>query len=1568
MKQVVILILSCLLALACACQVVEVGRSGWDTKNEGDSTSVGISLKMLGAWMGVLDTAALHRIPPQRMRPAQWAYVFSNDSVYVLDLDSIWQPRFWLGDIGGGGGGGISDVTGTDNYGFHPIVTGVTIKDIQVSTLLQKGSIPFVGTDGALRENNPGLYWDSASGRLGLYTAAPRATEEINGNIYVGDTITTNGDLYHDRVSQYYGVITSPSSSLLQFPQALYVQLETAGSTDFGGGNNSALIAGQSNLKPNASATIDRGGGWQGRIYATSGNDSITFAFGLQGAVDVFTGATMRNRHGAGVVGSMYQEGGNYRADTFAYVESGLDNYWAGGAPNWNEDVGNKFGFFIRDYHTGGNINYGIYQQGITKKNVFESDSTYFPNAPAYASGGFDLMVLNSSTGRMETTGSGGGGIGTVTRVGTIYPLQGGDITSTGDINLDTAAGKWRSEGYNDTKYLQYVDGLIQPGYVTHAGGLSLDVTAALYRINGVLYTSAAGSVTLSAADPTDPRFDVVAVDNTGAIVTITGTPDPNPSIPQIDPDTQVFLAAIYVPAGATDLSTPDEIIYDENTEAWTGAATGVTVNFNSTANPCHLTKSADVGSWTAGQRIDFTKNTGSITITDYTMLKLEIQLKATISGTANVRVSFLNGTTVVSSVITLAAANGFSKTNTTSCQNINVPISAFTFTNTTVTRVRVTLAGAGGGMYLDWVQLQAGTGNTFTETDPVATAKTITVTGSTDVGVTGGTQVLNSNPAFTLGSVTGIRGSSVPSLSTGNLRYNGSAWIFDNASYLTSNQTITWTGSGDVSGSASGTTSITPTLTLATVNSNVGTFNTLTVNAKGLVTAASNTTYLTSADLTGYVNAIAGENYLSKTGSTITANPVDLSGTNATGTLAAGRFPALTGDITTSAGSLATTLATVNSDVGTFNTLTVNAKGLVTAASNTSYLTAAITTLNTLTAATQTFATGTSGSDFNISSVTSTHTFNIPDASATARGLVTTGTQTFAGNKTFSGSLFLSGLTAGNNTTDSLVTINGNQVYKVNMSLASPWLRGVLSGASATANIVQPRTIGDTIVTGGIDVIGVSGTAPLYKFNHSGTFAEFNNGIANTRTDGIVVRNYTAATAGVTVQRSPAFVQSGTGWATGTGVSQRADWSTEVVPVSQSNVSSNLVWAASNNGSPYTNEMTLRSDGLLTTTSTISITSGGTGTLNAGTIQALSGGLTLAAGGATGNLTFKQGGSQIPGQFFGGTGNFIVQGSSGTSITDASAMFYLFRNNVQFGGTFTNTASSTAFTGTSTDLKNYFKLGDSVKATSGTAETTLITAIASATSMTTSTWTNAHTGATFSASATGQYIPFAVKYSGLIGIGLNPDPSTSTGFVNHAAQSTYYAAENFASGPITTTISSGNLDYNNAFYLTNSALNRTGIGGAIADFTADVNNSGTGETDLLTYTTKASTLAATGEKLIFEASGTFNDLTATAQLQFYYGGTNIGNTGALTVSATGGWSARIIVIRTGASTARAMVTVTTPGASTALYTTETDITSLTFTNTQIIKITGTAGGAGGGSSDITAKLGTIFWWPAANN
>ncbi len=61
------------------------------------------------------------------------------------------------------------------------------------------------------------------------------------------------------------------------------------------------------------------------------------------------------------------------------------------------------------------------------------------------------------------------------------------------------------------------------------------------------------------------------------------------------------------------------------------------------------------------------------------------------------------------------------------------------------------------------------------------------------------------------------------------------------------------------------------------------------------------------------------------------------------------------------------------------------------------------ITTINSQIGGTQTLVTGTAGIDFAISSAANIHTFNIPDAGATARGLVTTGVQTIAGSKTFS-------------------------------------------------------------------------------------------------------------------------------------------------------------------------------------------------------------------------------------------------------------------------------------------------------------------------------------------------------------------------------------------------------------------------------------------------------------------------------------------------------------------------------------------------------------------------------------
>lgn len=81
---------------------------------------------------------------------------------------------------------------------------------------------------------------------------------------------------------------------------------------------------------------------------------------------------------------------------------------------------------------------------------------------------------------------------------------------------------------------------------------------------------------------------------------------------------------------------------------------------------------------------------------------------------------------------------------------------------------------------------------------------------------------------------------------------------------------------------------------------------------------------------------------------------------------------------------------------------------------------------LNGLTVATQTFAVGTSGTDFAISSTGSTHTFNIPSASGSNRGLLTSADWT-----TFNNKFTLPSLTSG-----SILFSNGSTIAQDNANL----------------------------------------------------------------------------------------------------------------------------------------------------------------------------------------------------------------------------------------------------------------------------------------------------------------------------------------------------------------------------------------------------------------------------------------------------------------------------------------------------------------------------------------------------
>lgn len=123
------------------------------------------------------------------------------------------------------------------------------------------------------------------------------------------------------------------------------------------------------------------------------------------------------------------------------------------------------------------------------------------------------------------------------------------------------------------------------------------------------------------------------------------------------------------------------------------------------------------------------------------------------------------------------------------------------------------------------------------------------------------------------------------------------------------------------------------------------------------------------------------------------------------------------------------------------------------------------ITSINGDTTAAQLLTVGTAGTNFAIDSTTTpgTSVFNIPDASATARGLVTTGTQTIAGAKTLTGLL---------TTTNEIVLSSGQGIY-FGGSLTSPFVVG-------DSGVFKFATSGFYSLTIGNRVVGIGSDASL--------------------------------------------------------------------------------------------------------------------------------------------------------------------------------------------------------------------------------------------------------------------------------------------------------------------------------------------------------------------------------------------------------------------------------------------------------------------------------------------------------
>ena len=141
------------------------------------------------------------------------------------------------------------------------------------------------------------------------------------------------------------------------------------------------------------------------------------------------------------------------------------------------------------------------------------------------------------------------------------------------------------------------------------------------------------------------------------------------------------------------------------------------------------------------------------------------------------------------------------------------------------------------------------------------------------------------------------------------------------------------------------------------------------------------------------------------------------------------------------------------------------------------------IQNLNGLTPTTQYFTTGTSGGGFNISSTTATHTFNIPNASTIASGLITPFAQTLAGTKTFNDSIIVKSTAGAQLTLLSAGVVQGGiNFYDV---AANDYIYLTVPSTMSTSQTLTLPELTGTLATTAIAGGGTNASTAIGAFNN---------------------------------------------------------------------------------------------------------------------------------------------------------------------------------------------------------------------------------------------------------------------------------------------------------------------------------------------------------------------------------------------------------------------------------------------------------------------------------------------------
>lgn len=326
----------------------------------------------------------------------------------------------------------------------------------------------------------------------------------------------------------------------------------------------------------------------------------------------------------------------------------------------------------------------------------------------------------------------------------------------------------------------------------------------------------------------------------------------------------------------------------------------------------------------------------------------------------------------------------------------------------------------------------------------------------------------------------------------------------------------------------------------------------------------------------------------------------IALTTSTVTGTLPTAQMPALTGDVTTSAGAVATTIA---------NLAVTNSKIANSTIDLTAKVTGVLPNANTTAASANTasaIVTRDGSGNFIAGTITAALTGNSSTATtlATGRTLAVTGDLAWT-SPSFDGS--------GNVTAaGTLATVNAN-TGSFGSSTAIPTFtvngKGLITAASTAVVIAPAGTLSGATLASGVTASSLTSLGTLTSLGLSGAITGTQS-IGPTTTDGLLLTNTTAA-ANNAQQWSPRVHWAGKGWATGGAGSLTTEFWAECQPVQGSSTpTANWILTSKIGSNSSAAALTISNTGVVswplscTSGTDITVTNGGIGISTGGTFS----------------------------------------------------------------------------------------------------------------------------------------------------------------------------------------------------------------------------------------------------------------------------------------------------------------------------------------------------------------------------